>query len=178
MKGYNSKSIRNVVLLGQCGSGKTTFLESALLESGAIKKAGEVASGSTVSDYDKMEIEKKYSINTSIVPVEWNDCKINFIDAPGDSDFVGEAIAGLRAAEAAVIMVNSSTGVEVGTENAWAECEKNKTPRFLVISRKADEEPLDMAEAMKTLREQFGGALTAFTCPVKDNMNEEIKESK
>ena len=102
MKGYTSETIRNVALLGHGGCGKTTFLEAALLATGVIKKLGRVEDGNTVSDYDKMEIEKGYSINTSVVPIEWKDSKINFIDTPGYFDFVGEVNAALRAAEAAV----------------------------------------------------------------------------
>ena len=83
MKGYTSENIRNVALLGHGGCGKTTFLESALLATGVTKKLGKVESGNTVSDYDKMEVEKGFSINTSIVPIEWKDNKINFIDTPG-----------------------------------------------------------------------------------------------
>ena len=109
MKGYTSETIRNVALLGHGGCGKTTFLEAALLTTGVIKKLGKVEDGNTVSDYDKMEIEKGYSINTSIVPIEWKDSKINFIDTPGYFDFIGEVNAALRAAEAAVIMVDAGS---------------------------------------------------------------------
>ena len=119
MKGYTSENIRNVALLGHGGCGKTTFLEAALLETGVIKKAGKVEDGNTVSDYDKMEKEKGFSINTSIVPVEWKDTKLNFIDTPGYFDYVGEVNAAMRAAEAAVIMVDAGSGVQVGTEKAW-----------------------------------------------------------
>ncbi len=86
MKGYTSETIRNVALLGHGGCGKTTFLEAALLATGVIKKLGRVEDGNTVSDYDKMEIEKGYSINTSVVPIEWKDSKINFIDTPAEGE--------------------------------------------------------------------------------------------
>ena len=111
MKGYTSETIRNVALLGHGGCGKTTFLESALYATGVTKKMGKVEDGNTVSDYDKMEIEKGYSINTSVVPVEWKGSKINFIDTPGYFDFVGEVNAALRAAEAAVILVDAGAGI-------------------------------------------------------------------
>jgi LPXTG-motif cell wall-anchored protein len=90
MKGYKSDTIRNVALVGHGGCGKTTFLEAALLETGVIDRLGKVEDGNTVSDYDKMEIEKGFSINTSIVPIIWKDNKINFIDTPGYFDFVEE----------------------------------------------------------------------------------------
>ena len=90
MKGYKSENIRNIALVGHGGSGKTTFLEAALLATGAISRLGKVEDGNTVSDYDKMEIEKGYSISTSVIPVEYNKVKINFVDTPGFFDFVGE----------------------------------------------------------------------------------------
>ena len=130
MKSYTSEKIRNVALLGHGGCGKTTFAEAALLTSGAISKAGKVESGNTVSDYDKMEIERGSSINTSIIPVEWKGTKINFIDTPGDFDFVGEVTAALRACEAAMIVVDAGSGIQVGTEMAWKACEKYGVPRF------------------------------------------------
>ncbi|MBO5995367.1 MAG: 50S ribosome-binding GTPase, partial [Firmicutes bacterium] len=106
MKGYTAETIRNVALLGHGGSGKTTFLEAALLATGVISRLGKVEDGSTVSDYDKTEIEKGYSINTTIVPVEFNKVKINFLDTPGFFDFAGEVQGALRAAEAAAILVD------------------------------------------------------------------------
>ena len=90
MKGYNSDTIRNIALIGHGGTGKTTFLEAALLETGVINRLGKVEDGNTVSDWDKMEIAKRYSINQSVVPVEYNNVKINFVDTPGFFDFVGE----------------------------------------------------------------------------------------
>jgi len=135
MKGYTSDTIRNVALVGHGGCGKTTFLESALLATGVINRLGKVEDGNTVSDYDKMEIEKGYSINTSIVPIEWKDSKINFIDTPGYFDFIGEVNAALRAVEAAVILVDAGAGIQVGTEQAWKACERYKKPRFIVINK-------------------------------------------
>ena len=111
MKGYKSENIRNVALVGHGGSGKTTFLEAALLATGVISRLGRVEDGNTVSDYDKMEIEKGYSISTSIVPVEYNNVKINFVDTPGFFDFVGEVNSALRAVEAAAILVDASAGI-------------------------------------------------------------------
>ena len=111
MKGYTSETIRNVALLGHGGCGKTTFLEAALLATGVTNRMGRVEDGNTVSDYDKMEIERGYSINTSVVPILWKENKINFIDTPGYFDFVGEVNAALRAAEAAVIMVDAGSGI-------------------------------------------------------------------
>lgn len=107
MKGYTSETIRNIALVGHGGSGKTNFLEAALLATGVISRLGKVEDGNTVSDWDKMEIEKGYSISTSVVPVEFNKVKINFVDTPGFFDFAGEVSSALRAVEAAAILVLS-----------------------------------------------------------------------
>jgi elongation factor G len=176
MKGYTSETIRNVALLGHGGCGKTTFLESALLTTGVIKKLGKVEDGNTVSDYDKMEIEKGYSINTSIVPIEWKDSKINFIDTPGYFDFVGEVNAALRAAEAAVILVDAGSGIQVGTEAAWKACERYKTPRFIVINKR-DKDEFDFYKTFDELKEQFGNTLVPLSWPLSAEIDEDLKEA-
>ena len=167
MKGYTSENIRNVALLGHGGSGKTTFLESALLETGVTKKLGKVTDGNTVSDYDKMEVEKGFSINTSIVPIEWNKTKINFIDTPGYFDFVNEVNAALRAAEAAVIMVDAGSGIQVGTEMAWKACEKYGTPRMFLINKR-DRDELDFDALVDDLKGKFGDAVTPLSYPLEE----------
>lgn len=176
MKGYTSGTIRNVAVLGHGGCGKTTFLEAALLETGVIKKIGDVAQGNTVSDYDKMEIEKGYSINTSVVPVEWKGCKINFIDTPGYFDFNGEVRAALRAAGSAVILVDAGAGVQVGTEMAWKECERYKMPRFIVINKR-DKDEFDFYKTFDELKAKFGKTLIPFSWPLSVEIDEELKEA-
>lgn len=176
MKGYTSETIRNVALLGHGGCGKTTFLESALLTTGVIKKLGKVEDGNTVSDYDKMEIEKGYSINTSIVPIEWKDSKINFIDTPGYFDFVGEVNAALRAAEAAVILVDAGSGIQVGTEAAWKACERYKTPRFIVINKR-DKDEFDFYKTFDELKDKFGSTLVPLSWPLSADIDEDLKEA-
>ena len=176
MKGYTSENIRNVALLGHGGCGKTTFLESALYETGVISKMGKVEDGNTVSDYDKMEAEKGYSINTSIVPIEWKNNKINFIDTPGYFDFIGEVNAALRAAEAAVILVDAGAGIQVGTEVAWNTCERYKTPRFIVINKR-DKDEFDYDKTFGELKAAFGDTLIPFSWPITTDIDEDLKEA-
>ena len=176
MKGYTSENIRNVALLGHGGCGKTTFLEAALLATGVINRMGKVEDGNTVSDYDKMEIERGYSINTSVVPIIWKENKINFIDTPGYFDFVGEVNAALRAAEAAVIMVAAGAGIQVGTEAAWKACERYKTPRFIVINKR-DKDEFDFYKTFGELKAKFGEKLIPFSWPLSAEIDEELKEA-
>lgn len=176
MKGYTSENIRNVALLGHGGCGKTTFLEAALLATGVINRMGKVEDGNTVSDYDKMEIERGYSINTSVVPIIWKENKINFIDTPGYFDFVGEVNAALRAAEAAVIMVDAGAGIQVGTEAAWKACERYKTPRFIVINKR-DKDEFDFYKTFGELKAKFGEKLIPFSWPLSAEIDEELKEA-
>ena len=176
MKGYTSENIRNVALLGHGGCGKTTFLEAALLATGVISRMGKVEDGNTVSDYDKMEVERGYSINTSVVPILWKENKINFIDTPGYFDFVGEVTAALRAAEAAVIMVDAGSGIQVGTEAAWKACERYKTPRFIVINKR-DKDEFDFYKTFGELKDKFGEKLIPFSWPLSAEIDEELKEA-
>ena len=174
MKGYTSDTIRNVALLGHGGSGKTTFLEAALLATGVINRLGRVEDGNTVSDYDKMEIEKGYSISTSIVPVEYNKVKINFIDTPGFFDFVGEVNSALRAVEAAVIFVDASSGIQVGTEKAWNSCKQFNMPRIFLIS-KTDKENVNVGQVISDIKAKFGTSVV--TLDDKDALKEAIAET-
>ncbi|MBR4862394.1 MAG: elongation factor G [Firmicutes bacterium] len=176
MKGYTSETIRNVALLGHGGCGKTTFLEAALHATGVTNRMGKVEDGNTVSDYDKMEIEKGFSINTSVVPILWKENKINFIDTPGYFDFIGEVNAAMRAAEAAVIMVDAGAGIQVGTEAAWKACERYNRPRFIVINKR-DKDEFDFYKTFGELKEKFGEKLVPFSWPLSVEIDEELKEA-
>ena len=158
MKGYSSDKIRNVVLLGHGGCGKTTFLEAALLATKVINRLGKVEDGNTVSDYDKMEIEKKYSINTTMVPVEYNGYKYNFLDTPGFFDFVGEVDSAMSTVSAAIIMVDASEGIQVGTEKAWELCSETDTPKFMVLT-KIEKDNVDCDKLIEQIREKFGNSV-------------------
>ena len=171
MKGYKSENIRNIALVGHGGSGKTTFLEAALLATGAISRLGKVEDGNTVSDYDKMEIEKGYSISTSVVPVEYNKVKINLVDTPGFFDFVGEVNSALRAVEAAAILVDASAGIQVGTEKAWNSCKQFGIPKFFLIN-KTDKENVDVEALIEELKEKFGSSVV--TLDDREALEEEV----
>ncbi|MBQ9911570.1 MAG: elongation factor G [Firmicutes bacterium] len=174
MKGYTSDTIRNIALVGHGSSGKTTFIEAALLATGVISRLGRVEDGNTVSDFDKMEAEKGYSISMSIVPVEYNKVKLNFLDTPGFFDFVGEVNCALRAAEAAAIFVDASSGIQVGTEKAWASCKQFNVPRFFVIN-KTDKDNLDIPGVIASLKAKFGSAVVSMDDT--DAINEAIAET-
>jgi elongation factor G len=174
MKGYSSDQIRNVILLGHGGSGKTTVAEAALAATGAIGRMGKVEDGNTVSDYEKTEIEKGYSITTSIIPVEYKQHKINFLDTPGFFDFIGEVCSSVRAAEAAIIIVDASAGVQVGTEKAWNVCNKSKLPKFFLIN-KTDKENVNVDQVIADLKSKFGTSVA--TLDDKEALTEAVAES-
>lgn len=174
MKGYKSENIRNVALVGHGGCGKTTFLEAALLATGVISRLGKVEDGNTVSDYDKMEIEKGYSISTSLVPVEYKNVKINFVDTPGFFDFIGEVNSAMRAVEAAAILVDASSGIQVGTEKAWNSCKEFGIPKFFLIN-KIDKENVDIDNTIAELKDKFGTSVV--TLDDKDALTEAIAET-
>ena len=124
MKVYTTDKIRNVVLLGHGGVGKTTIVEAMAYLSGITSRMGRVEDGNTISDYDKEEIKRGFSISTSLVPIELGDVKINILDTPGFFDFVGEVEEAVSAADAAIIVIDGKAGVQVGTNKAWEICEK------------------------------------------------------
>jgi len=142
MKQYGLESIRNVVLLSHSGDGKTSVSEAALFNAGAITRLGRVDEGTTTSDYDPDEVKRKISINLTMLPSEWKGTKINLIDTPGYSDFVGEVKAAIRVSEGAVIVVCAASGVEVGTEQVWGYCEEARLSRFIFVN-KMDRENAD-----------------------------------
>jgi elongation factor G len=174
MKGYSGEQIRNVLLLGHGGSGKTTIVEAALADVGTISRMGAVDAGNTVSDYEKIEIDRKYSIQTTVVPVEYGGVKINFIDTPGTFDFAGEVSSAIRVADAAVILVDASAGVQVGTEKAWAACRKEGIARLFLIN-KIDKENVDVAQVVADLKAKFGNSIV--TLEDTDALNEAIAET-
>ena len=134
MKVYKTEDIRNVVLLGPGSCGKTTVFEAMALLGGLVSRMGTVTQGNTVSDFDKEEQKRGFSLSAATLPLEWNDKKINVIDTPGYFDFVGEAEEGLAAADAAIIVVSGKDGVQTGTVKAWELCEKYQLPRMIFVT--------------------------------------------
>ena len=167
MKNYASNRVRNVVLLGHSGSGKPTYSEAALYYSGATKRFGKVEDGNTVSDYEAEEIRRKVSINTSVIPVEWQDTKINFLDTPGYFDFAAEVKLAMNVADTGLIMVSAKSGVEVGTEKAWEYCEEMHLPRIIFINQ-MDDENADFEKTLADLRKNFGKAVAPLQIPFDD----------
>ncbi|MBQ9518816.1 MAG: elongation factor G [Firmicutes bacterium] len=168
MKSYSANAIRNVVILGHSGCGKTTIAESALFISGAIKRRGRVEEGNTVSDYDPEEIKRKVSINASLIPVEFADEKINFIDTPGYFDFEGEVRQALSVADLALIVVNGKSGIEVGTEKAWELAEEMKVPKMVFVNG-MDDENASFDNMIESLKQQFGKSIAPIQAPWRED---------
>ncbi|WP_069651029.1 elongation factor G [Caloranaerobacter ferrireducens] len=165
MNVYGTDKIRNIALLGHGGSGKTTLTEAMLFTTGVIKRIGRVEDGSTVSDFDKEEKDRQISINTSLIPIEWKGHKLNVLDTPGYFDFVGEVKSALAVAGGAVILVDASSGIEVGTEKAWKYIREAKKPAFIFIN-KMDKENANFDKVINQLREKFGKAVVPFEVPL------------
>ncbi len=150
MKEYATESLRNVALVSHAGAGKTSLGEAMLYATDEITRMGKVEDGSTISDFEEEEIRRTISLSTSVLPIEFKDHKINLLDTPGYTDFIGEVISALRISEGALILVDSVAGVEVGTEVVWNYCEEFDLPRFVVVS-KMDRENASFRRAMGSL---------------------------
>lgn len=168
MKVYTTDRIRNVVILGHGGAGKTSLTEAMAYLSGITSRMGSVAEGNTVSDFDKEETKRKFSINTSIVPIIWGDIKVNILDTPGYFDFVGEAEEAAAAADAAIIVVNGKSGVEVGTQKAWNLCEKYKLPRMFFVTN-MDVDNASFRQVVEDLTELYGKKIAPIHLPIREN---------
>ena len=168
MKVYTTDKIRNVVLLGHGGSGKTSLAEAFAYLSGITSRMGKVSDGNTLSDYSKEEQKRKFSINASIIPIEWEGYKINVIDTPGYFDFVGEAEEAVSAAGAAIIVVNGKSGIEVGTQKAWELCEKYKLPRFVYVSN-MDVDNASFRQVVEDMTNLYGKKMAPFNLPIRES---------
>ena len=164
---YTANAIRNICLLGHSGSGKTALAESLLYMTGAIDRIGKNADGNTVCDFDPEEIRRNISISTAVVPLVYNNCKINLLDTPGGFDFSGAVMEALRAADAAIIVCSAKDGITVGFEKAWKYCEERNMPRFVYIS-KVDEDNSDYNATFEALREKYGNKIAPVVVPIWD----------
>jgi len=168
MNVYTSEKIRNVALLGHGGCGKTTLVEAMAYTTGIIKRQGKVEEGNTISDYDKEEQKRLFSISTTVVPIEYEGTKINFLDTPGYFDFVGEVEEALAVADAAVIVVSAKAGVEVGAIKAWEYCEKHNVPRMFFVTD-MDLENANFSQVVEDLIGLYGNKIAPFHLPIKEN---------
>lgn len=168
MKVYTTDKIRNVALLGHSGSGKTSLAESMAFLAGLTKRAGTVDAGNTISDYGKQEIKRKISIQTSVIPIPWEDSKINVIDTPGSLDFLGEVSEAMTAADSAIIVVSGKNGVESGTKRAWELCEKYNMPRMFFVTD-MDIDDASYRQVVEDLRTLYGKKIAPFHLPVREN---------
>ncbi|HEX9077824.1 MAG TPA: GTP-binding protein, partial [Anaerolineae bacterium] len=165
MNEYTADKVRNIVLVGHSSSGKTSLAEALLFNTGAVTRLGKVDDNTSVSDFDPEEQRRKISINTSIVPCEWNGYKINLLDTPGYIDFAGEVKSALRVADCVIVVVDAVSGVEVGTELVWQYADDLKLPRIILIN-KLDRENADYDRVLAQLRESFGKSVVSLQIPI------------
>jgi len=172
MKVYDTGNIRNVVLLGHGGAGKTTVAEALAYVTGTTNRMGSVPEGNTVSDFDKEEIKRKFSISTSTIPIEYKgesgDLKINILDTPGYFDFVGEVEEAISVADAAIIVVNCKAGIEPGTVKAWDICDKFHVPRLFFVTN-MDDDHASFRQLVLDLEKRFGRSVAPFQIPIREN---------
>jgi elongation factor G len=165
LKNYTTENIRNIVLVGHGGSGKTSLAEALLFTSGAITRMGKITEGNTVCDFDEEEIRKGISISTALAPIEWGGCKINILDAPGYADFVGDMRAAMRVADLAIFVVSGVEGIEVQTQAAWNYADELNLPRMIFVN-KLDRENSSFRRVLQELRDTFGKAVAPIELPL------------
>ncbi len=165
MNYLETNKIRNVVLLGKGGAGKTSLGEAMLFVSKATDRLGKIAEGNTVSDYDSEEIKRKCSVSASVLPIMWKESKINIIDTPGFFDFEGEAVQGIRAAESAIICVSGKSGIGVATDRAFNLTKRIAMPRAFFIN-KLDDQNADFFKVLAQLKDKYGSKVVAMQIPI------------
>ncbi len=167
MNVYTTDKIRNVVLLGHGGCGKTSLTEAMAYLSGITSRMGNIEDGNTISDFDKEEIKRKCSIHMSLVPIEWQDVKINILDTPGFFDFIGEVEEAVSVADAAVIVVSGKAGIQTGTKRAWEICDKYKLPRMIFVTD-MDIDNASYRQVVAQLQELYGKKIAPFHLPIRE----------
>ena len=168
MNVYTTDKIRNVVLLGHGGAGKTSLVEAMAYLAGQTTRMGKISEGNTISDFDKEETKRSFSISTSVVPIEWEGSKINILDTPGYFDFVGEVEEAAAVADAAIIVVSGKAGIEVGTKKAWEICEKYKLPRMVFVTD-MDIDNASYRQVVEDLQALYGKKIAPFHLPIREN---------
>ena len=168
MNVYTTDKIRNVVLLGHGGCGKTSLVEAMAYLAGMTNRMGTVADGNTISDYDKEEVKRGFSIHTSLVPIPWGDVKVNILDTPGFFDFVGEVEEAVSVADAAIIVVSGKSGIETGTKRAWEICEKYNLPRMIFVTD-MDIDNASFRQVVEDLQALYGKKIAPFHLPIREN---------
>ena len=168
MKVYDAANIRNVALVGHSGSGKTQLTSAALFDAGAVNRFGKVDDGTTITDFDEEEIARKHTLSASLAYAEWNKTKINFIDTPGMANFLADARAALRVADAAIVVVDAVSGVQVQTEKTWQAAEELGLPRLVVVNR-LDRERASLERTLQSIH----GALSRTVVPIQLPIGEE-----
>jgi elongation factor G len=165
MKVYDAQSLRNVALVGHSGAGKTQLVSTLLFDAGAVNRLGRVDDGTTVTDYDDEEITRKHTLSAALAYAEWNKTKINLIDTPGMANFLSDARAALRVADAALVVVDGVAGVEVSTEKVWAAAEELEVPRLIVLNR-LDRDRASLERSLESLRAVFGRTVVPVQLPI------------
>ena len=168
MNVYTTDKIRNVVLLGHGGCGKTSLAEAMAYLAGITNRMGTVGDGNTISDFDKEEIKRKFSIHTSLLPIPWGDVKVNILDTPGYLDFVGEVEEAVSVADAAIIVVSGKSGIEAGTKRAWELCEKYKLPRMIFVTE-MDIDNASYRQVVEELQKMYGKKIAPFHLPIRED---------
>ncbi|MDQ7819646.1 MAG: elongation factor G [Armatimonadota bacterium] len=165
MKPYPPDRIRNVAVVGHGGTGKTSLVEAMLFVARAIDRLGRVDDGTATTDFDPEEQRRRHTINAALAPLEWQQCKVNLIDAPGYPDFVGEVVAALRVADGALVVVDAVAGVQVQTEVAWLYADRAGVSRLVVVNR-LDRENASFDRAVDSLRRRFGSRVAPVQIPI------------
>ncbi|NLP09211.1 GTP-binding protein, partial [bacterium] len=167
MKDFSPSDIRNICLVSHQSTGKTTVAEAMLFSAGITTRFGRVDDGTTVSDYRSDEIERKISISSALMTMEWKKNKINILDLPGRPDFIGEALCGMRVSDLAVVLLDAYSGVEVGTETVVEICDKYKLPRLFFVNR-IDREHSNFEQTLSQAQESYGNSVVAAQFPVQE----------
>jgi len=170
MKSYPADKIRNVAIIGSGGTGKTSLTEALLYKAGAISRLGKVSDGNTVSDFDPEEVKRKISIHASLLPLEWKDHKINFIDTPGYVDFAGEVYSALSVVEGVVAVIDAVSGIGVGIDSLWQQANQLNLPKIVVIT-KLDKNQSDFSGKVEIARKKLGKQLVPIHIPIGSEAN-------